>query len=161
MGPTGMTHTGTDGERGRASHSVLVVDDDPAFADLARTLLERVDGGVAVTTAVGAETGLERVRAGHFDCVISDYHMPEMDGLAFLDRVARLVPDATRVLFTSDDSESLVRTARRSGAAYVEKRAERAQYERLAAVVRRSDADVAGGPVGGDGPQSAVPSTDD
>ena len=77
---------------------ILCVDDEPnVLAGLARTLRPHYD----VVTAVGAAAGLEAVAAGPaFHVVVSDLRMPSMDGAAFLGRVRRLMPDATRVLLT-------------------------------------------------------------
>ncbi|MFC5366154.1 response regulator, partial [Salinirubrum litoreum] len=62
---------------------VLLVDDDERFAELASTYLER-SGDVTVVTETDAAAGLDRLDGGGIDCVVSDYEMPETDGLGFL-----------------------------------------------------------------------------
>jgi len=79
---------------------VLHVDDDPEFLDLAATYLERQDGGFTIETAPGADAGLDCLAAGEFDCVISDYEMPGMNGIDFLRAVREDYPDLPFVLFT-------------------------------------------------------------
>src|SRR6056297_3544045 len=101
-----MATVGDAGGRTR-SIDVLVVDDEPQMADLVGTYLERTDDGLDVVTATSASEGLDALDDA-LDCVISDYHMPQMDGLAFLDRVGDRLPDAVRILYTSDDDAELM-----------------------------------------------------
>lgn len=71
----------------RMAHSrgtkILVVDDSKAFREYVATLLRQ--HGYAPLTAIHGKAGLEMLRA-HPDIslVITDYHMPEMDGLAMV-----------------------------------------------------------------------------
>ncbi|WGI18096.1 PAS domain S-box protein [Methanonatronarchaeum sp. AMET-Sl] len=64
------------------SVSVLFVDDDPGFLDLGSIFLEK-KGCVDVTTVCCVDDALDLVD-GSIDVVVSDYQMPEMDGLDFL-----------------------------------------------------------------------------
>lgn len=78
--------------------SILCVDDDPAIlAGLKRTLRRHY----AVTTAQSGINGLAVIAShGPFGAVISDLHMPGIDGLAFLSRARSVAPDTTRILLT-------------------------------------------------------------
>jgi DNA-binding NtrC family response regulator len=68
------------GERARAT--VLVVEDDGAMRDL---LVEELsDSGFQVEAAQGGRTGVERVRQGGIDVVVSDLRMPDLDGFDLL-----------------------------------------------------------------------------
>ncbi|WP_058366499.1 PAS domain S-box protein [Haloparvum sedimenti] len=66
------------------SISVLYVDDDPALLDLTEQFLESENDALAVTTAQGARAALDLLDERSFDAVVSDYQMPEMDGLELL-----------------------------------------------------------------------------
>jgi len=61
--------------------TILIVEDEAAIADLARTLLE--EEGYRVVLAPNGREGLRRLAAERFDAVISDVMMPLMDGRAF------------------------------------------------------------------------------
>jgi two-component system chemotaxis sensor kinase CheA len=68
---------------------ILLVEDTQFFRRLVKGYLEG-EGYEVVVAGHGAE-GLERLREGAFDLVVSDIEMPEMDGWAF----ARAVREET------------------------------------------------------------------
>jgi two-component system sensor histidine kinase and response regulator WspE len=71
---------GADGRRGRKR--VLVVDDSITVREVQRQLLS--NSGYEVEVAVDGLDGLEAVRKGEYDLVISDIDMPRMNGLDFV-----------------------------------------------------------------------------
>ena len=93
---------------------VLHVDDDPAFVDLAATFLEREDDRIEVLTATNAEVGLDRLDEG-VDCIVSDYEMPRLDGIEFLERVRAAGDDRPFILFTGKGSEEIASEAISAG----------------------------------------------
>jgi DNA-binding NtrC family response regulator len=111
---------------------VLHVDDDPEFADLAATFLERADDRFAVETAASAADGRSRLDRG-VDCVISDYEMPGMNGIEFLTAVRAEYPDLPFILYTGKGSEEIASDAISAGVTdYLRKRTVSEQYELLA-----------------------------
>ena len=109
------------------------MDDEPAAANLAAIYLERIheDMSVAVETAVTA--ALYRVKHEAFDCVVSDFNMPEMDGLAFFEAVRDINPDLPFILFTRKGSEEIASETLSAGVIdYLQKSTEIDQYELLA-----------------------------
>lgn len=60
---------------------ILIVDDSKSIRDLLMDLLEQE--GYQAHTANNGSKGLELALATQFDMVITDIHMPEMDGLQF------------------------------------------------------------------------------
>ncbi|MFC6615879.1 PAS domain S-box protein [Halopenitus salinus] len=117
----------TDGVR------ILHVDDDPAFLDLTATFLRREIEGVSVVTESSVPAGLERVRSESIDCVISDYEMPELTGLEFLERVRAVDPDVPFILFTGKGSEEIASEAISAGVTdYIQKGGGSDQYAVLA-----------------------------
>jgi two-component system, OmpR family, phosphate regulon response regulator PhoB len=61
--------------------SILVVEDEPAIAELLRVNLE--DAGFAVDTVADAESAQVRIRAALPDLVLLDWMLPGQSGLAF------------------------------------------------------------------------------
>ncbi|SDX90607.1 hybrid sensor histidine kinase/response regulator [Halopenitus persicus] len=94
---------------------VLHVDDDPALVDLVGTYLERESDAIETMTATSPEEGFDRLAAAEIDCVVSDYEMPEIDGLEFLERVRADHPDLPFILFTGKGSEEIASEAIAAG----------------------------------------------
>ncbi|HEU5300093.1 MAG TPA: response regulator, partial [bacterium] len=59
--------------------TVLVVDDEPKIAQLARDYLEHA--GFTVLTAGDGRTGLARAREDRPDLIVLDLRLPDIDGL--------------------------------------------------------------------------------
>ncbi|MFB6220651.1 MAG: PAS domain S-box protein [Halolamina sp.] len=125
---------------------ILHVDDDPDFADLTTTFLEREDDRFAIETATAASDGLDRLAENRFDCVISDYDMPGQNGIEFLEAVREDYPDLPFVLFTGKGSEEVASEAVSMGVTdYLQKETGTDQYtvlaNRVQNVVERREAD--------------------
>jgi PAS domain S-box-containing protein len=112
---------------------VLYVDDEPDFAAVAGTYLEREDDRFTVETAPDADTGLERLDRGDFDCVVSDYEMPVCNGIEFLEAVRETFPNLPFVLYTGKGSEEVAGEAISAGVTdYLQKETGTGQYAVLA-----------------------------
>lgn len=85
---------------------VLLVDDDPNVVHaLRRELLRKPDighDGLEIEGFTSPDEALARVREADsaFDIAIADYHMQEMDGIAFLRELHSAQPEAVRILIT-------------------------------------------------------------
>jgi PAS domain S-box-containing protein len=90
---------------------VLHVDDDPEFAALAEEFLERRDDRFVVETAGRPSDALDRLAESRFDCVVSDYEMPERDGIELLEAVREEYPDLPFILYTGRGSEEIASEA--------------------------------------------------
>ena len=118
---------------------VLHVDDDPAFADLTASMLERVDGGLEVVSETDPRAALDRLTAGDVDCVLADYEMPDVDGLELLRSVSEQHPDLAFILFTGRGSEALASEAIAEGVTdYVQKGSGRDRFAVLANRIRNA-----------------------
>ncbi|GCF13970.1 hypothetical protein Harman_19050 [Haloarcula mannanilytica] len=90
---------------------VLHVDDDPDFVAVAADSLEAADDRISVETATSARSGLDRLAEDGFDAVVSDYDMPEMNGIELLDAIRETNPDLPFILFTGKGSEEVASEA--------------------------------------------------
>ncbi|MFC6865223.1 PAS domain S-box protein [Halomicroarcula sp. GCM10025817] len=127
---------------------VLHVDDDPEFAELTATFLQREDDRFVVETASSAAEGLDRIETSRPDCVVSDYNMPGKNGLAFLEAVRSEYADLPFILYTGRGSETVASEAISAGVTeYLQKSGGTEQYAMLANkisnAVERTEAEVA------------------
>lgn len=92
---------------------VLLVDDNEAFLDSTRDVLE--DEGYDVTVATSGEGALIKVVGEPFDIVVMDVKMPGMNGVESFIEMKRLRPDLKVILVTAYSVESLIRQALEEG----------------------------------------------
>jgi DNA-binding NtrC family response regulator len=106
--------------RGPARALILVVDDDAATRDLLREELERE--GFAIEVAAGGRAGLERVRRGGVDLVVSDVKMPDLDGLDLLREIRTVEPTPSVITITAFGSiDTAIRAVKLGAYDYVTK----------------------------------------
>lgn len=86
---------------------VLILDDEEAILSALRRLLRiapctygRLSYQLEVETFSSPGAALARAGEASFDLIMSDYRMPEMDGVTFLSRVRDLQPDAERLVLS-------------------------------------------------------------
>jgi two-component system alkaline phosphatase synthesis response regulator PhoP len=86
---------------------ILVVDDEPRIAEIARDYLQRA--GYRVTTKGSAEDALVVARAAAPDLIVLDLGLPQMDGLDFT-RALRKKSNVPIIMLTArvDESDKLV-----------------------------------------------------
>ena len=113
--------------------TVLIVDNEPGFADLTGEMLEREDDSIVAESATNGEEALEILAQRSVDCIVSDYEMPTMTGLELLERVREDDPDLPFILFTGRGSEEVASEAIAAGVTqYLQKESGEEQYALLA-----------------------------
>jgi len=96
---------------------VLFVDDEPAFLEQAEIFLEKEVDDVSVETVTSADDALDLLDENDYDCVVSDYQMPEMDGLEFLETLREeWGNDIPFIMFTGKGREKVAMEALNLGA---------------------------------------------
>jgi len=98
-------------------YSVLYVDDEPGLLELGKAFLE-MSGVITVETALSADEALRRLKTTSFDCIISDYQMPVMDGIKFLKHLRQEKNTIPFILFTGRGREEVVIEAVDNGVDY-------------------------------------------
>ncbi|MBM4236491.1 MAG: response regulator [Firmicutes bacterium] len=77
---------------------VLLVDDD---SSVILALERKLFNSCAAVKAENGAVGLKLLQSkGPFAAIISDYRMPQMDGLQFLEEAANLAPETVRIMLT-------------------------------------------------------------
>jgi DNA-binding NtrC family response regulator len=144
--------------------SVLVVDDESGILDTLRILLR--NEGFEVTTAQGGKAGLEQIRTGVHDLILSDVRMPQVSGLDILNAAREQDPMTPVILMTAQASLQSAISAVNSGAFYYiqkpfsndelvailrracEFRAVRVENKQLKQEIRRRDKTAVARPIG-------------
>ncbi|WP_420182661.1 response regulator [Haloarcula sp. KBTZ06] len=113
--------------------TVLHVDDDPQVGELVEMYLERINDHFNVVTKTSAVAALDFLRTEQVDCIVSDYDMPNTDGLEFLELVREQYQDIPFILFTGKGSEEIASEAIASGVTdYMQKGGRSDTYDVLA-----------------------------
>ncbi len=95
--------------------SVLYVDDEPALLEIGRLFLEQ-SGLFSVDTVPSAPEALLAIGGKVYDAIISDYQMPEMNGIEFLKHVRSSGNTVPFIIFTGRGREEVVIQALNEGA---------------------------------------------
>ncbi|HUR69258.1 MAG TPA: response regulator [Candidatus Thermoplasmatota archaeon] len=80
---------------------ILLVEDEPDIRASLKDLLEMQIPGATVALAANGAEGLRAMTAHRPDLIITDYKMPGMNGLEFLEAARAASPDTPRVLMTA------------------------------------------------------------
>jgi CheY-like chemotaxis protein len=113
--PGGLGQGAPGGQR----HHTLVVDDEPAFREMVKLVLEE-EGHVVAAAANGVEAlKALRSRIDEFSLVVLDLRMPGIDGLAVLDEIRAMAADLPVLVTTGYADPVEKQEAIRKGAGFV------------------------------------------
>ena len=104
------------------TQTIILVDDE----DIVLTSIESfltLETEYQVRSFLFAKEALDYIRGNEVDLVISDYLMPEMDGITFLARVREIKPEVPRIILTGyADKENAIKAINEVGLfQYIEK----------------------------------------
>lgn len=94
--------------------TVMIVDDD---IDLLENIKDSIEDSFGTVIAVDRATkALEVLKTKSVDCIVTDYMMPEINGLEFIRILEQRTPQIPIILLTGNGSNSEVISAVESGA---------------------------------------------
>lgn len=109
---------------------MLLIDDEPSILDSLAELLSEDD--VLVTKAKNGKEGLNLLRSEHFDIVVSDISMPEMDGVTMYSMARSLGIFVPHIFFSAHVRPEQVQLLKSQGVVAV---VSKPHVERLSAEV--------------------------
>jgi YesN/AraC family two-component response regulator len=97
-------------------YKLLILDDEPSIINamirlIARIPQEQLNGKATVRSFTDAALALECIREEPFDLIITDFRMPTMDGLTFLQQAIEYQPDVARIIISGHADLPLVLSA--------------------------------------------------
>ncbi|GAA0713367.1 chemotaxis response regulator CheY [Vreelandella titanicae] len=97
--------------------SFLVVDDFPTMRRIVRSLLKEL-GFTNVDEAEDGQDALNKLRAGKFEFVVSDWNMPNLDGLEMLKEIRQddALKDLPVLMVTAEAKKENIIAAAQAGA---------------------------------------------
>ncbi len=93
--------------------AVILVDDEPDVLESIRLALAATLPTVDVVTCTSGPQALDILRTRRFDLIITDFKMPRMNGLEFLDAARRLSPKTPSIMISAFPDPALVVQATR------------------------------------------------
>ncbi|HET7372873.1 MAG TPA: ATP-binding protein, partial [Gemmatimonadaceae bacterium] len=105
-----------------SQRTVLIVDDEPDIREALSEIL--TEARHRVVTASSGREALERMAAEHYDAILTDIRMPDLDGRALYEEIGRRWPgEVGRIVFVTGDTlaSGLRRFVSESGRPVIEK----------------------------------------
>ena len=101
---------------------IVIVDDEDMVLTSLNSFLA-LETEYEVSTFTSANNAIEYIKENDIDIVISDYLMPEMDGMSFLAEVKKINPQIPRIILTGyADKENAIKAINEVGLfQYIEK----------------------------------------
>lgn len=104
-------------------HGVIIIVDDEEMVLTSLKSFINLETDYEVHTFLSPQEAIKFVSDNEVDLVISDYLMPEMDGMAFLAEVKKIRPEIPRIILTGyADKENAIKAINEVGLfQYIEK----------------------------------------
>ncbi len=122
-----------------SSYRILIVDDEPSITGLLASFLRFQ--GYLCETATNGKTALEMASHDHFDVVIIDIVMPEMDGITLTKALLRQFPNLFIMVMSGHYDEESMESAVAAGAHdFIKKPFSLEEFDmRLQRMIRKSE----------------------
>ena len=109
---------------------VLFVDDNQDIGNIFKSFLE-AKKQFQVTACISAAEGLEFLSSHQVDAIISDYAMPEINGIAFLEIIKQQFPDMPFIMLTGEDTKEIAIAALNAGADFYQNKSDELDIQTL------------------------------
>ena len=96
----------------RKEFRIMLIDSDRHVRESIKVFFDT--GKTSCLVFKSADQGLNALKYQRVDVVISDYFLPDMDGLAFLNQTLKIQPELIRILMSTITTEDLEREIRQS-----------------------------------------------
>lgn len=93
------------------SYSILIVDDSATMRKMTRKILENSRFNFEIAEASNAAEALKAVASGKFRIVLTDFHMPDVDGLELAGNIQNLSSKVSICMMSTNDTTYLERSA--------------------------------------------------
>ncbi len=103
-------------EEGKIRIKTLLVDDNQDMLEIAKKFFEKNRPEIDLDVSSSAKQALDLVEEKAYDVIVSDYQMPVMDGLEFLDEVRSRGIDVPFIFLTGQGEEDVAMEAVNLGA---------------------------------------------
>jgi DNA-binding NtrC family response regulator len=109
-------------ENSNQKSTIVIVDDEDMVLTSLNSFLT-LETDYDVKTFISVKEALEYIKTGQVNLVVSDYLMPEMDGISFLAKVREIRPEVPRIILTGyADKENAIKAINNVGLfQYIEK----------------------------------------
>jgi len=95
--------------------TIVIVDDEEMVLTSLNSFLS-LETDYNLETFISAKKALDYIESNPVDLVVSDYLMPEMDGISFLIKVRELKPEVPRIILTGyADKENAIKAINQVG----------------------------------------------
>ena len=108
--------------------SVLLVEDEPEVLELTRLFLER-DTELTVDACLSVKEALKKLNHKIYNVIVSDYYMPEINGIQLLKTLKFQGIDTPLIIFTGKGGEEIAIEALNSGAAFYLQKSENPRFQ--------------------------------
>lgn len=96
--------------------NVLFIDDEPMIREQAKIYLEKYNDGIVIDACSSTKELLEKMETRIYDIVVSDYRMPDMDGITLLKKIREDGKEIPFIILTGAGSEEVAMKALNNGA---------------------------------------------
>ncbi len=112
------------------------MDDNENHLKFSKIYLQQINKDLEIATSTSPKDAIQHLLKEDFDCIISDYQMPELNGIEFAERILSSI-EIPFILYTGEGSERVAEQAFKVGiSSYLRKEMEPAHYQVLVSTIR-------------------------